>query len=559
MTEVAVRFDRVGIAYPGGLDVLRGVDLAIVEGEMVVVTGRTGSGKSTFLRSVNGLVPHFSGGTLTGTVEVFGRATRDHPPRELADLVGFVPQNPVESFVTDTVEQEVAYVMENLGFGTTTMRRRVEETLDLLSIVDLRDRPLTSLSGGQQQRVAIASVLSPSPRVLVLDEPTSSLDPAAAEEVLAAVSRLVHDVGLTVVMAEHRLERVLPFADRVVVIDRSAVSIGNTAEQMGRSTVAPPVVEMGRVMGWNPLPLTIRDARRAAAPVREQLSGRDDRSNPTSALSHPVVVEDRRTADSGPVAEANRITVRYDDTVATDRLDVAFAPAEIAVVMGRNGSGKTTLLSALAGLVEPEEGSVRVAGSDPADLDGRDRVRTVGLVPQDASLLFYAETVRDECATSDRDGDLPDGTTARLADELVGDLDLGAHPRDLSEGQRLGVALALVMAFEPEVLLLDEPTRGLDYEAKRTLREHLVELRDRGTAIVLATHDVEMAAAVGDRAVVLARGEVIADGEARAVVCQSTVFAPQVAKVMAPLQLVTPEEVAAALGESARPVGEAPS
>ena len=212
-----ITFDRVTVTYvDAGWPVLRDVSLTIEEGELCLVVGRTGSGKSSFLGTINGLVPHFTGGTLAGRVVVDGRDTAHHPPRELADVVGVVGQDPLAGFVTDTVEEELAYGMEQLAVPAQVMRKRVEETLDLLGLADLRAEPLLELSGGQQQRVAIGSVLTAHPRILVLDEPTSALDPTAAEEVLAAVTRLVHDLGVTVVLAEHRLERVAQFADRVI-------------------------------------------------------------------------------------------------------------------------------------------------------------------------------------------------------------------------------------------------------------------------------------------------------------------------------------------------------
>ncbi len=221
-----IRFDNVSFTYSGASrPTLHRVNLDIPEGELWVVVGETGSGKTTLLRAINGLMPHFSGGTLAGTITVEGRTTKDNRPRDLADVVGFVGQNPLATFVTETVEDELAYTMENLGVPTDAMRRRVEDTLDLLGLHDLRDRSLRALSGGQQQRVAIGAVLTASPRILVLDEPTSALDPAAAEEVLSTLARLVHDLGLTVVMAEHRLERVVPFADRIVLVPGEGVPL----------------------------------------------------------------------------------------------------------------------------------------------------------------------------------------------------------------------------------------------------------------------------------------------------------------------------------------------
>ncbi|MGL4176587.1 MAG: ABC transporter ATP-binding protein, partial [Dermatophilaceae bacterium] len=267
MGDHAVRLERVSVVLPGAeRPVLHAVDVEIEEGELALVVGRTGSGKSTLLGAMSGRVPHFTGGTLRGRALVHGRDTREHRPRDLADLVGVVGQDPLAGFVTDTVEEELAYGMEQLGLPAATMRKRVEETLDLLGIADLRGAPLRELSGGQQQRVAIGSVLTAHPRVILLDEPTSALDPTGAEDVLATIARLVHDLAVTVVVAEHRVERVLHHADRVVhVSPDGSVRSGTPRETMVDSDVTSPVVELGRLAGWSPLPLTVREARRASA------------------------------------------------------------------------------------------------------------------------------------------------------------------------------------------------------------------------------------------------------------------------------------------------------
>lgn len=237
-----IRFEQVSVRYEGAdRPTLSDIDLTIPEGELVLLVGPSGVGKSTLLGAVSGLVPHFTGGTLSGRVTVDGRDTRTHKPRELADLVGTVGQDPLAHFVTDTVEDELAYGMESLGLAPDVMRRRVEETLDLLGLAELRDRPIATLSGGQQQRVAIGSVLTTHPKVLVLDEPTSALDPAAAEEVLAVLQRLVHDLGTTVLMAEHRLERVVQYADQVVLLPSPGVApvTGTPQDVMAVSPVHP--------------------------------------------------------------------------------------------------------------------------------------------------------------------------------------------------------------------------------------------------------------------------------------------------------------------------------
>ncbi|MEU1196775.1 ATP-binding cassette domain-containing protein [Streptomyces sp. NPDC005813] len=604
-----IRFEDVSVTYEGAAGpTVRGVDFEVPEGELVLLVGPSGVGKSTVLGAVSGLVPHFTGGTLRGRVTVAGRDTRTHKPRELADVVGTVGQDPLSHFVTDTVEDELAYGMESLGLAPDVMRRRVEETLDLLSLTDLRDRPISTLSGGQQQRVAIGSVLTPHPSVLVLDEPTSALDPAAAEEVLAVLQRLVHDLGTTVLMAEHRLERVVQYADRLVLLPSpgAAPVLGTPAEVMAVSPVCPPVVELGRLAGWSPLPLTVRDARRRAGDLRERLAqapdgagqaqlgapaqrhgtaqhaGRPDGTAQQDEIGRPDVPVQRdetgrrvgaeRRREAGPrgvrpvsalarllrrgtpgtsasVSPGDRpavvesLAVRRGRIEALRRVGLTAAPGETIALMGRNGAGKSTLLGALVGLVAPAAGSVLVGGAVPHRTAPRDLVQRVGLVPQEPRDLLYADTVAAECAAADEDAGAAAGTCRALVSELLPGIGDDTHPRDLSEGQRLALALAVVLTARPPLLLLDEPTRGLDYAAKARLVTVLRGLAAEGHAIVLATHDVELAAELAHRVVILADGEVVADGPTAEVVVASPSFAPQVGKVLAPLPWLTVAQV----------------
>ena len=531
-----IRFEQVTVTYPDATaPVLRDVELTIPEGELCLVIGRTGSGKSTLLRCINGLVPHFTGGTLNGHVVVDGRDTRGHRPRDLADIVGFVGQDPLAGFVTDTVEDELAYGMESLGVPPPTMRRRVEEALDLLGLAEVRDRPLLSLSAGQQQRVAIGSVLTASPRVLVLDEPTSALDPGAAEDVLAALTRLVHDLGVTVVLAEHRLERVVQYADRVVHVPAPGgrVEIGAPATVLETTPVAPPVVELGRLAGWSPLPLSVRDARRAAAPLRQRLS-----------TVHPPASQQPQ---GETVVRLRKIAASYDGVPALRDVDLSVGRGEIVAVMGRNGAGKSTLLGVVAGLRPVTSGLVDVVGDVTHGRPARDVVRRVGLVPSEPVDVLWSQRVDAECADADRDAGAAAGTTRALLERLAPDVDDATHPRDLSEGQRLALALAVVLASTPDVIALDEPTRGLDYLAKQQLVTILRDLAQDGHAVLLATHDVELAAELANRIVVLAEGEVVADGPARDIAVSSPLFAPQVAKILAPEPWLTVRDVAAVL------------
>ncbi|WP_351232018.1 ATP-binding cassette domain-containing protein [Streptomyces sp. NPDC002133] len=619
-----IRFENVSVTYAdAATPTIQGIDLTIPEGELVLLVGPSGVGKSTLLGAVSGLVPHFTGGTLRGRVTVDGRDTRTHKPRELADLVGTVGQDPLAHFVTDTVEDELAYGMESLGLAPDVMRRRVEETLDLLGLADLRDRPIATLSGGQQQRVAIGSVLTPHPKVLVLDEPTSALDPAAAEEVLAVLQRLVHDLGTTVLLAEHRLERVVQYADQVVLLPGPGEPpvLGSPAEVMAISPVHPPVVALGRLAGWSPVPLSVRDARRQAGALRERLAGAESPALRGGAPTPPGAVPRRAAADgatprvepalretagayvsgraartvfgrlfrrprpaaaagdgapatgeptpdipsarveereesasasiagprSRPVAEVRGLGVRRGRVEALRGVGLAVTPGETVALMGRNGAGKSTLLGALVGMIAPTSGSVLAGGRVPHRTPPRELVRQVGLVPQEPRDLLYADTVAAECAAADADAGAAPGTCRELVTALLPGVPDETHPRDLSEGQRLALALALVLTARPPLVLLDEPTRGLDYAAKARLVAVLQGLATDGHAIVLATHDVELAAELAHRVVILADGEVVADGPTADVVVSSPAFAPQVAKILAPEPWLTVAQVEEAL------------
>ena len=541
MADHAISLDRVSVTLPGAeRPTLCEVDLTVEEGELALVVGRTGSGKSTLLGAMCARVPHFTGGTLTGHVRIHGRDTRDHRPRDLADVVGVVGQDPLAGFVTDTVEEELAYGMEQLGLPAATMRKRVEETLDLLGIAELRDAALRELSGGQQQRVAIGSVLTAHPRVILLDEPTSALDPTGAEEVLATITRLVHDLAVTVVVAEHRVERVLHYADTVVhVSPDGSVRSGTPAELMVASDITSPVVELGRYAGWSPLPLSVRDARRAAVDLRARL---------TATLS-PSPAPDRSAGHPGDVALAARdVVVRHPgDVVAVAGVTLDIRSGEVAGVMGRNGSGKSSLLWALQGSGTRTSGSVLAGAVDPRTLGAGERRSLVGLVPQSAADLLYLDTVRGECDQADRESGAAPGTCEALLADVAPGIPGDRHPRDLSEGQKLALVLAVQLTADPPVLLLDEPTRGLDPTAKAALTVVLRGLAARGRAVVVSTHDVEFVAECSDRVVVMAGGEVVADGPTADVVVASPAFAPQVAKVTAPGPWLTVADVRAAL------------
>lgn len=528
-------FQRVTYTYPGGeTPALADFSWTVDPGEFVVVTGPSGSGKSTLLRCLNGLTPHFSGGEFSGRVLVADQDTRGEHPRALARTTGFVFQDPEAQFVTSRVDDELAFGMEQLGVPQITMRKRVEEVLDLLGIAALREREIATLSGGERQRVAVASALALQPAILALDEPTSQLDPWGAEEVIAALVRLNEDLDLTIVLAEHRLERVVSHCDRLTLL-----AMGGTVAQDGppREVLAkidpamlPALLAVGRAQGWQPLPLTIKEGR--AAHRHDLAVGWTPRSLPA----------DPAVPTGPPLVRLQRVSAGWGQRQVLRGIDLEIHPGEVVALMGRNGSGKTTLLRAINGLHRPEAGKVFVAGRDTAQMHTAEIAQTIGYLPQNPSALFFAETLADELAFT-RKHHQGEGRDPQATLEFLG---LGhaadRNPRDLSGGERERAALAAVLVGGPSVLLLDEPTRGMDAARKRDLVALLQTLREEGVAIVLATHDVELVAEIATRIVLLGGGRIVADGGPRTVLSGSLTFTTAVNKLFGG-EYLTPADV----------------
>jgi energy-coupling factor transport system ATP-binding protein len=491
-----ITLEGVSYRYPeSDRPALSEITTAVEPGEVILVRGSSGSGKSTLLRCLNGLVPHSTGGHFRGRVVVCGLDTREHPPRQLGTHIGFVFQHPDSQFVLEDVEAELAFGLENLGLPRPLMRKRVEEVIDQVGINALRRRRIDTLSGGERQRVAIAAALAVHPQALVLDEPTSQLDPQAAEDVLQVVLRLVAELGMTTVIAEHRVERIAPFVDRIWTLDAGVLRDQPPRIALAEGGARPPVVDLALRAGWTPIPLGLRDARVHAQRL------------PVSESPSPPAGEGRGGGSERPIiCRVNGLDHRYDGVAALHEVSLTLRRGQVVALMGRNGSGKTTLLKAIAGLLRPERGSVTRNG-------------VAAYVPQDADSLLFAATVDEELR----------GQSAEVVAQFTEWLD--RYPRDLSSGERQQLAIAL-MGARADLLLLDEPTRGLDPVVKRALTAFLRTRADTGAAILVATHDVEWAARTADRVLLLADGEIYADGPPGTVLSDSLVFATQISKLV---------------------------
>ncbi len=554
-----IHFHHLTYTYPDALHpALTDVTLHVAEGEFVLVAGPSGAGKSTLLRCLNGLVPHFTGGVLSGSATVAGHDPIVEGPQVLSRVIGFVFQDPEAQFVVDRVEDEIAFALENGAVPPTEMCVRVEEALKLLDLTTLRDRPLETLSGGEKQRVAIAAALALRPRILVLDEPTSQLDPRSAEEVLGALVRLNRDLGLTVILAEHRLERVLPHADRLVYLPpppigggRGGVLSGPPRPVVRQMDLTPPLVTLGKALGWEPLPLTVEEGRTFAEETVPGSRFQVSRSNLKLETPKPETL-----------LKIERLSFDYGATPALRGVTLTIGEGELVTLMGRNGSGKTTLLKCIVGLLRPQRGKIRLAGESLVGRETADICRSVGYLPQEPDDLLFADTVADELAVTLRNHGLLDSPPIAPTDLLarLGLSGLAAsYPRDLSVGQRQRVALGAVTVTRPRLLLLDEPTRGMDYPAKRELVCLLREWQAEGAGVLLVTHDVELVAQAAGRVVVLDQGAVVADGSPAEVLTATppsppeaegsplSLFAPQVARLFPGTGWLTAEDALAGL------------
>jgi energy-coupling factor transport system ATP-binding protein len=543
VADPALRASGLTYRYPeAARDALRDIDLRIEAGEFIVLAGRSGSGKSTLLRAACGLVPHFHGGRVEGELEVAGLDASSHGPAELAEVVGLVAQEPETQVVSTTVRAEIELPLELRGIPPAARARAVEEVSLALAIDGLLERTTNTLSGGELQRVALAAALATRPRLVLLDEPTSQLDPVAGDELISLLRRLNEEWGVAVLLGEHRLERCLSAADRVIALEGASISFdGAPREFLEWALDADPVLTTpgARLLREAGLPAraSVREARRALQAAKL-----------TTNVPQPPAETTYRDVPRGRKPRASKAALRFRDvwvelgegeerTEALRGLDLRIKPGERVALMGRNGAGKSTLLRAAAGLVQPDRGRI-------------DAPRGVALLPQRPGDLFVHERVGDEVR-----GDGGAASLRRFGLEGLTDAD----PRDLSGGERQRLALAIVVAGrEPEdgelpgALLLDEPTRGMDRARKGELAELTRGVSDRGSAVVIATHDVEFAATFADRVLLLGRGEVAADGTAQELLSGGWYFSSEVARILDG-SAITVEQGAGVLREATQP------
>jgi energy-coupling factor transport system ATP-binding protein len=544
---------------------LRDVSLMLAPGEFALLAGRSACGKTTLLRAACGLVPHFHGGEIEGSIHVAGIDAIAGGPGDLAVAVGYVAQDPEAQVVSTTVAAEIQLPLEMRGEPPTARARAVEEVALALAIPHLLDRTVDTLSGGELQRVALAAALVTRPQLVLLDEPTSQLDPVAGDELIWLLRRLNEEWGVTVLLAEHRLERCLAAADRVIAMDAGVISFDGSPRdflawaQQADAALETPAARLFSLAGIEPLPTGVRQARQTLSSAKPTLGrvaeGRGGPGGSGVSFSPPDSTSGAAARAKKPAPDRTPPALRQDPPASAVRdlwvelsdgetgrdvlrgIDLEIHPGECVALMGRNGAGKSTLLRTLAGLVDPARGKAETPGG-------------IALLTQNPGDYLVRERVGDE---------LP-GEAGLAALGTVGlEHALDVDPRDLSGGERQRLALAIVLAGRmegdklPGLVALDEPTRGMDRAHKHALTELIEGLADRGTGVLVATHDVEFAAEFAERVVLLGDGVVIADGPAAEVLSGGWYFATEVARILDLPGVIVPEQGAAALaGEDPR-------
>jgi energy-coupling factor transport system ATP-binding protein len=526
--------ERLTYAYPSATaPALNDVTLRVEEGELIVLAGRSGSGKSTLLRLASGLVPHVHGGTVSGGAWVAGMDVRDHGPGELAAVAGSLFQDPETQVVMGTVRNELAFPLENRGESQAAIARGVEEAALARGIAHLLERPTHALSGGELQRVALAAALVGRPQLVLLDEPTSQLDPVAGDELIGLLRRLNEEWGTTILLAEHRLERCLTAADRVIAMADGRIACDADPQTFltwahdNAPALETPGARLLAQVGMGPAPVGVKQARQllrthGALPEFDSsgqalLRAGPVRSGPAHPGAHTALTGGARASSPPPARSASPalklrgVWVEPKGQPAILRgINLSIASGERVALMGRNGAGKSTLLRHVAGLASPSRGKIATSGR-------------VALLLQNPNDYLVHERVADEAPME--------------ALEAVGLADFAdRHPRDLSGGERQRLALAIVLggdpADAPALLCLDEPTRGMDRAHKADLAVLLGRLAATGTALLVATHDPEFAATVAGRVVLLADGAPIADGAAAEVLAGGWYFATETARIL---------------------------
>lgn len=543
-----VSLNNVTFSYKGSKrKALNGISLSVAEGECVAILGPTGAGKSTLACVMNGTVPNFAEGEFAGSVHVDGMCPKEAGTAKMASRVGLVFGDPDTQLFGMTVEEDVAFGPANLGLGYDEIMRRVHKALADLRLAGLERRPPHRLSGGQKQATAIAGVCAMLPKVMVLDEPTSMLDPEGKARVFSIVRMLKEQLGVTVILIEQEVDDIIGLADTVYVMrGGSFVLAGTPAEVFSKTDElrevgvrVPHIVDFGKLIGAAAVPFTVADvvrtietgawARPSAGSIVDAVP--DAAAEPPARPAQPAPRQPAPTPPAEPVIEVKNLEFQYPGgTKALDGVDLTIRRGEFVAIVGQNGAGKTTLTRHLNGLLKPAGGDIRVLGKPAVGVSTIELCRHVGYVFQNPDEQLFCTTVAEELGFGPSNIGVDGPTISTRVAEILDDVGLARYrdvwPKYLTKGERQRLALAAVVAMDPEVLIVDEPTTGLDWVESRQILDYLERLRrDKDKTIVIITHDMNIVSLYAERVVVMATGKVVGDGTPQQVFSQPDLMA----------------------------------
>ncbi len=535
-------------------EALKDIDLKISKGEFVLLTGLSGSGKSTLIRALNGLIPNFYGGRISGTVKALDMNVFEEKPRNLAKKIGMVFQNPENQLFMNNVESELVFGLENIRLSRSEIKFRLDETIELLGLELIRKRSISSLSGGEKQKVAIGAILAMQPEILILDEPTSELDQKSAEEILQVIQNLNKKLGITVILIEHRIDRVIEYVDRLIIMKEGQIIHDGKPKQIYlvenniNKFFIPPIIKLfleimkrkniplRYQISPNEIPINIEECSLILKELLENLKVNEDSMKSFQQKERLYM---QQFNDSAPLVEFTDVDFEFEkNNIILSKINFKAYPGEFIAIIGDNGAGKTTFLKLFNGLLRPKNGLIKINGKNVKNLSVAQISRDVGYIFQNPSIQFYQDTVKEELEVVLKNFKIHSENAKKLLEEYSDRLDLKSllsiYPRYLSYGEQQRAALASMLVIQPKILIMDEPTHGMDALQKEHFFNYLDEYRKKGNLVILVTHDIESLTKYPERILLFSEGKIILDDLSKNVLShpKAIQFSPQINRLV---------------------------